>query len=141
MDKEVLLMKLLYVAGTIHREHNSREKNQPRLSPMAENTLRLLLKEGRMNQRAIAKKMEVSGQAISELMKKLEEKDYIKRQSGEFNNENIINLTIYGEERAKEAEKTMIELAQKVFVEFSEDEKEDLFFLLEKVENKLGKER
>lgn len=86
-----------------------------------------------MNQRTIAKKMNVTGQAVSELMKKFQEKGLILRESGEQNNENIISLTPLGRERGEELQRRHRKLAQTLFQNFTSEERENFAYLLEKM--------
>lgn len=148
MTNEMILMKLLGISEEIR--HNKRgkssnstetgmqegekKKKHHKISPSAQNALSLLLKEGAMNQRTIAKNSNVSGQAISEVMKKLEGKELIRREQGEINNENIVSLTEKGREKAIELEEKMAKMAKLLLADFTLDEREQLCFLLEKME-------
>lgn len=134
MEKEVLLIKLLDTAGGIRRELHAKEPPHHKTTPILQNVLCLLLKKGSMNQRTIAKNIGVSGQAISELMKKMQEENLIKRVSGEFNNENIISLTEEGIMSAKDAQIKIEQFGAKFFKNFTSDEICNLFFLLEKIQ-------
>lgn len=136
MDKQVLLMKLLQVGGGIRQEQRGNKEHCCKgMSPIARDVLCLLLKEGNLNQRTIAKIMKVTGQAVSELMKKLECKELITRKQGEWNNENIISLTPKGLETATQLQDKIQEMAECRFTNFTEEEMNNLFALLEKIEN------
>lgn len=160
MKKETLLLKLFHTVGDIrndpqfkgeksHGKYHHREKEKDssppdeektkkrreKLSPLAQSTLCLLRDEGSMNQRAIAKANQVTGQAVSDLMKKLEGKELISRKQGNINNETIISLTEKGEAKADEVKLRLLALAEKYFTNFSEEEMSTLFLLLEKMEH------
>lgn len=167
MTNEVILMKLLGISEEVRQKHRDKHKKERetrqcdwkneeewkkkhhhKMSPVAQNTLCLLLKEGAMNQRTIAKNSRVTGQAVSEVMKKLEARELITRQQGEQNNENIISLTEKGREKAVELQEKMSNIAETLLLDFSQQEREQLFSLLEKIEKnqeifreKLGEER
>lgn len=148
MDKEELLMKLLETVGRARRGHGGKGKNtrkthddrekstkrHHKMSPVWENTMILLYHEGSMNQRTIAHRMNVTGQAVSEMMKKFEEHGLIVREAGELNNENIVSLTETGMEKGKEFQEKITKLAEKMFVQFTEEELITLSLLLEKME-------
>ncbi|MFI3115624.1 MAG: MarR family transcriptional regulator [Clostridia bacterium] len=154
MDKYELLMTMTEIVGRVHRnssknkrkkeccERNKGEfkektgKSLKNMSPLAESTLCLLLREGAMNQSAIARHMYVSSQAISELMKRLETRELIIRVSGEYNNSNIIRLTKLGEDTARAYEKKSNEVAEKLFGNFTEEEIVIFNLLLNKAKGK-----
>lgn len=150
MNKEELLMTMTEIVGRVRRdtceksvtkkrkgsnEEDSAENSgqfKKKMSPLAESTLCLLLREGGMNQSAIARHMYVSAQAISELMKKFETRQLIVRVSGEYNNENIIRLTKLGEDTAKEYAKNSKKVAENIFEHFTEEELAIFSLLLNK---------
>lgn len=152
MNKEELLMRMVETVGTVRRDSSEKNKTNKqkkkgfpegepedspkflkKMSPLAESTLCLLLREGSMNQSSIARKMNVSGQAISELMKKFDSRGLINRTSGEFNNANIITLTEEGEEKAKEYSAKVKEIAENLFSDFSDEELSIFTILLNKM--------
>ncbi len=104
-------------------------------SPTSKNILVLLLSEGSMNQRTIAKSVDVSSQAVSETMKKLLENGNITKSLGAVNNENIISLTEKGKERAKTLKERIEKHANFVFEDFDEKDLETLFVLLDKMKS------
>ncbi len=105
---------------------------------MTQNALYLLAEKGSLNQRNMANSLHVTGQAVSELLKKLEERELITKESGELNNENIISLTPKGAEIAKKVHDTMQGMSEEFFADFSQEEMETLYQLLLKVEQKLA---
>lgn len=149
MEKEQILMKMMETVGRARRgqdekkrkqskekEHDSAEKTRKhhhKMSPVAENTLILLYREGKMNQRTLAHRLNVTGQAVSELMKKFEEKELIQREAGDLNNENIVSLTEKGEEKGKQYQDKITKIADKMFSDFSEDDLITLSLLLDKM--------
>lgn len=148
MDKEDLLMKLMETVGRARRGNGGqgkkprktqgdREKSPKRhhkMSPVWENTIIILYQEGSMNQRTIAHRMNVTGQAVSEMMKKFEEHEIIVREAGELNNENIVTLTEKGMKKGEELEEKISKLAEKMFAKFSDQDLTTLSLLLEKME-------
>lgn len=96
-------------------------------------TLWLLLKYESLNQRNIAKTMNISAQAVSEIIKKLLEKELINKESGELNNENIITLTDEGKIVAEKIDMKMKDLSENIFKDFSEEEVETFNYLLGKI--------
>ncbi len=157
MKQEILLHKLLNLAGEIqfsgdkaraeHKKnkkyHKSDEhkgehkaKKHHKMSPVTKNILLWLIDEESLNQRSLAKRCKVTGQAVSESLKKMEEKELILRTQGEINNENIITLTEKGKVKALELRKKMQEKANKLFEDFSETELDTLLNLLEKLQEK-----
>lgn len=149
MKKEKLLQEMMETMGRARRgQHEKKErtasnhqlddgvekkKKHHKMSPVAESTLILLFQEGSMNQRNIANRMNVTGQAVSELMKKFEEKELILREAGELNNENIISLTEKGKVHGGEYLTKMCELAEELFEDFSQDELNTLQILVKKM--------
>ncbi|MFI3175109.1 MAG: MarR family transcriptional regulator [Bacillota bacterium] len=120
-----------------HHEHcHGKEdgKKGGRMSFATRMTLWLLFTQGSLNQRNIAKSMNISAQAVSEIMKKLLEKEFIRRESGELNNENIITLTEDGEVVAKKIDARMKLLSENIFNEFTAEELETLARLLDKMQ-------
>lgn len=159
MTNEIILMKLIGITEEVrHRQRGKHEKtrgtldhtsestenrknHRNKMSPVAQNTLCLLLKEGSMNQRTIAKNSNVTGQAVSEVVKKLEARELIVREQGELNNENIISLTEKGREKAMELQKKISITAKGLLQDFSIEEQIQLFSLLEKIEKNQKKLR
>lgn len=149
MKKEELLLKMMenIGRGRLGRKKHKHKKNHSdmehkekkkerifRLSPVAENTLILLYREGRMNQRTIAQRTNVTGQAVSELMKKFHEHGLIVRESGDLNNENIVVLTEKGLECGKKCEEKICQLAESLFRNFTTEDLTTLSLLLDKME-------
>lgn len=150
MSKEELLMTMTEIVGRVRRDSSKKigkmeqkcsgtdsteettNKAKGKMNPLIGSTLCLLLREGDMNQSAIARHMFVSAQAISEMVKKLETRQLIVRVSGEYNNANIIRLTQLGVETAREYEKNTKEVADSIFVDFTEEELAIFTILLNK---------
>ncbi len=104
-----------------------------KLSPTSKNILVQLFSVGSMNQRTIAKSVDVSSQAVSETIKKLVENGCITKTLGTVNNENIISLTEKGKERAKTLKDRIEKHANFVFEDFDDSDLEKLFELLDKM--------
>lgn len=149
MIKEELLLKMMEAVGRGRRDdqkkkhkhhkesqenHRGQMKKHHKLSPVAENALYILYREGNMNQRTLASRLHVTGQAVSELMKKFEEKGFVLRQAGELNNENRVSLTERGEEKGKECVEKWSKRADFLFRNFNEDDLDSLSTLLDKME-------
>ncbi|MFI3116284.1 MAG: winged helix-turn-helix transcriptional regulator [Clostridia bacterium] len=150
MKKEALLLKMMENVGRGRRGENKHKKSHKdlkqaenkeekkehhrKMSPVAENILILLYREGSMNQRKIAQRTNVTGQAVSELMKKFCEHGLIIRESGDLNNENIISLTEKGLEYGKKCEEKISKLADRLFRNFTEEDLDNLAVLLDKME-------
>lgn len=150
LSKEELLMTMTEIVGRVRRDSSEKSVNKAKkgcrkpdtnetsakfkkkMTPLAESTLCLLLREGDMNQNTIARHMYVSAQAISELMKKFETRELITRISGEYNNANIIRLTELGEETAKEYAANSKKVAENIFQHFTEEELAIFTLLLNK---------
>ncbi|MFI3128619.1 MAG: MarR family winged helix-turn-helix transcriptional regulator [Bacillota bacterium] len=106
-----------------------------KLSPTSKNILILLLSFESMNQRTIAKSVDVSSQAVSETIKKLEQSECITKTIGAVNNENIISLTKKGVELAKTLKVRLERHADVVFENFTNSDLETLSRLLEKMKS------
>lgn len=131
MTKRELLMKL----GSIFEKTKPRDmKNYDvKLSPSARSLLYTLLEEDCLNQRTIAKKLNITAQGVSDIVKKLETLELIIKESGEVYNENFIKLTKNGRVLAKEIDKKA-DLYSKQFFENFTDEDISLFSeLLDKI--------
>ncbi len=151
MEQKLVLMKLLEVSGEIRQEqrgkrikkegetrpkregHTEKEGGGHKLSPVTQSALCLLAEKGSLNQRTIAKSLNVTGQAVSDLVKKLEGREMIAKEAGEHNNENIITLTEKGKEKATEVSQKMETMATELFATFSQEELDILDRLLEKL--------
>lgn len=103
------------------------------IHPSSKKLLCILLQEGNLNQRNIANMMNVTAQAVSEMIKKLEAKELITKENGEINNENIISLTEKGREIAEHIDKQTKEYAEKLFRDFTDEECQILHDLMEKL--------
>ncbi|MFI3206895.1 MAG: MarR family transcriptional regulator [Clostridia bacterium] len=106
-----------------------------KLSHSHRNMVCLIGENKLINQRSIAKLMNISSQAVSETIKKLEQLDLIEKTIGTQNNENLIKLTEKGERRAALFSKHIKQHADEAFKNFTEDEKETFYNLLEKLIN------
>ncbi|MFI3227173.1 MAG: MarR family transcriptional regulator [Clostridia bacterium] len=157
MDKKQLLIKFLGVMQDSkpdgkrkhRRKHNDEEcKNHEcrdektdeiRLPPSAKNTLMVLLEEKNLNQRTLAKRMNITAQGVSDVIKKLEEKELILRHRGEVYNENIIELTEKGEQTAKILDERTKIHSESLFENFTEDDLAKFDELLGKLNKKREK--
>lgn len=151
MDKKQLLMDMLSVMqnakidGKHHKRHHGsktheHKKDKPReqsdelrLPPSARNILLILLDDKKTNQRTLAKRMNITAQGVSDVMKKLEQNELILRERGEIYNENIIHLTEKGEKIAKDFDEKVKLRSENLFKDFTQDDLEKLQQLLEKL--------
>lgn len=143
MDKHLVLAKFFVTFEKVRREkdnsHNDENgtadlKRKYKLSPSGCTMLCTLLTHGNLNQRNIAKMMNISSQAVSEAIKKLEQNELIIKESGTHNNEKIISLTKSGAEFAKKLDEGIKIHASTVFKNFNDEETDMLYALLEKFE-------
>ncbi|MFI3168525.1 MAG: MarR family transcriptional regulator [Faecalibacterium sp.] len=104
-----------------------------KMPPSARGVLRLLLQEGQLNQRSIALAMHITAPAVSDAVKKLEERGLITRAHGEINNEYILTLTAQGQDIATRLEEKVRLHAEKLFEGFTEEELRSLHVLVEKM--------
>ena len=106
---------------------------QLRLPHSAKKLLTMLYDHEVLNQRTIAKKMNISSQAVSELVKKLIQKELIIKESGLQKNENLISLTPLGKKVAIKLNELIVNHAEMVLKELEDDEVEKLHELLNKL--------
>ncbi len=151
MEKYLVLTKLFSVSARLsadkmqHEEAALKAKGEPtpeekaareevkRMSSSARQMLCYLTNNPITNQRTIAKQLNISAQAVSETIKKLQQGGYITKTCGAQNNENIIGLTPKGEEVASKLNSRIRSHAEDVFEQFNEAELEQLDALLSKL--------
>ncbi len=140
MERYLVLGKFYSVSEKLKKDKLNHQKidgvetnEMANISPSGRNILCHLLVNDNLNQRAISKKMNLSAQAISENLKKLERSGYIIRTDGTQNNENMIRFTLEGEKMAMKLDKKIRSHAKEVFKEMSEEEIEKLYYLLDKM--------
>ncbi len=108
-------------------------KDELKMPPCARGILRLLLTEESLNQRTLAKAMRVTAPAVSDAVKKLEQRALIGRTHGELNNEYMITLTEKGRDIAEKVSEKERKHAEKLFCDFTAEELETLHVLMEKM--------
>ncbi|MFI3227748.1 MAG: MarR family winged helix-turn-helix transcriptional regulator [Clostridia bacterium] len=140
MDKRLVLLKFFKVSDKIlkYQEENGPNEDEfstivSKISVSGRNILCFLLNGKSTNQRTIAKQMNISSQAVSEVVKKLEVLNLIEKKYGLQNNENLILLTESGELIAKKLDFTIKDHANNVFSKLNDEETEQLFNLLDKI--------
>ncbi len=152
MERYKVLEKFHSVNGGIQEYRDKRRaeflKNNPQIkgkdaaakgekfSPTSKNILVLLLAEESMNQRNIAKSLDVSSQAVSETLKKLEQNECIVKIAGAQNNENIVKLTEKGVEIANKFKERVKKHAESVFEDLSDEELQTFYDLLCKMKSR-----
>lgn len=138
MDKHLVLIKFFEVQRKLNQEKKAKEMQRlsekiKEISPNGREVLRILLENDSVNQRTLAKFIDVSSQAISENLKRLEQLGYINKVNGNQNNENIINLTQSGKEIAEDLDKRIRKHSKEVMKKLSDDEVEQLYNILKKI--------
>lgn len=151
MEKQALLVRTFQVMEHI-RPHKRRgacgkrdtghaEKDKEmRLPPAAKDILCTLLKVSEVNQRTLAKKLHITAQAVSEVVRKLEEKGLILKTEGALNNENKITLTPEGHSVAIVLDERIKRHAERLFANFTEEELRTFEALIEKLDANQGDE-
>lgn len=86
-----------------------------------------------INQRQLAKLINLTPQAISKGLKKLETDNFIIRSNGNQKNEKLITLTKKGRQVASHLEKIIHHHADDIFIGFSDEEIEQFNFFLQKI--------
>ncbi len=111
-----------------HGEHGARE-------PMSrERILTLLDEEGAVSQNALAARLQIRPQSVSELLGKLEKDGYIVRtQNEQDKREFLVSLSEAGKQRADEVKDLQQQQAAEFLAPLDEDEKQTLFALLTKL--------
>ncbi|MFI3324956.1 MAG: MarR family transcriptional regulator [Clostridia bacterium] len=142
MEKHLVLIKFFGVSEQIRAtRHNLSQQNNEelplqqkyKLPPSGCNMLVTLMENGSLNQRAIANIMNISSQAVSETIKKLETKELIVKENGTHNNEKIITLTETGANVAQKLDEGVKKHAKIIFENFSNEEIDTLYNLLDKL--------
>lgn len=104
---------------------------------------RLLMKisnDRNVSQKALAAAFEVSTSTIAVSLKKLEKGGYIKRETDTGDNRfNRITITEKGLSVIEQSKQIFSEADEKLFEGFSDEEKNTLAFLLQKLDNNLSK--
>lgn len=136
----MVLGKFYTVADKLKKERIANQKNEggnkeeiAQISSSGRNILGILLNTTHVNQRTVASMMNISAQAVSENMKKLEQGGYIIRKEGMLNNENLIVLTEEGREIAVELDGRIRSHAEAVLANMTDTEVEVLYQLLDKM--------
>lgn len=139
MEKYQILVKIFEVNESLKKrpieskEYQVEKDKVGRLPESAKSILCFLLQKDSINQRTIAKSLNISAQAVSEAMKKLEEKGYIIKINGEINNENLIMLTEPGKTLAMKFDYHIKLQAEDALAQFTIEEIEELYRLMEKI--------
>lgn len=97
------------------------------------NLMRLLKDVESLNQRTLAKQLDISAQAVSEVIKKLVGAGFITKECGAQNNENLIALTPAGKQVAEKLDSRIKAHAAVVLAPLSEEELITLDALLSKL--------
>ncbi len=120
-----------------YHNHNKKEGHnhdrKEKLSLTSKNTLRILLDLENVNQRTLAKHLNVAAQTMSDTIKKLEERGFVAKINNKINNENIIVLTENGKEKAIELNKIIDSATKNILSNLTEEEKETFLALLSKI--------
>lgn len=152
MEKHQVLAKFYNVNNQIqeyrirkNKEIESLDQSEEKLSGHddlkkysgnARRTLIILMSEENINQRNIAKMLDISSQAVSETIKKLEQGGCVEKVAGVQNNENIIQITPLGKAIAEMFQEKIKVHAQYVFSDMTDEEIETFNNLLCKMKTK-----
>lgn len=129
MLKRELLMKL----GSVFESTKPKDCKKGKIPPSARNILITLLAENELNQRALAKRLNITAQGVCDTVKKLETIGLIIKENGEAYNEKIVKLTDEGKELAREIDIKTTTHAEEIFADFTDEDVENLYNLLEKI--------
>lgn len=137
MERDVVLAKLFKVNEALRTQIKYKEKNSSqkeiRINHTSKEILRSLLNNNNINQRNLAGLLDVSPQAISESIKKLESLDLVIKVNGNQKNENLISLTEVGEQRAIKLNDKINKHSNEVLKYFTDEELTQFYNLLEKI--------
>lgn len=114
-----------------HDELHTLRKLQ--LSHSGRRCLVILWRDGKQNQRNLAKALEISPQAVSEIVKKLQEKGCVLKEQGLQKNENLISLTETGAVYGALLEKIIQIHGEEFLSPLSEEELVEFSLLLDKL--------
>lgn len=120
--------------------HPRHPKDPHRMPPSARGVLRLLLQEEHVNQRSLAKALQITAPAVSDAVKKLEQRGMLRRTHGELNNEYILTLTDEGRTVAQQLDEKVRCHAETLFDGFTQEELDTLHALLEKMYHNMPQE-
>ena len=127
-----LIKNEIKIQKTNDKDKLQKDKNM-KISLNAKNALRILSQQDNINQRTLAKKLNITSQAMSEIIKKLEQANYIQKRNNKINNENIISITDEGIEKANMFTQRLDSVCDKVFKDMTTSDKDKLLELLEKM--------
>lgn len=136
MKKDILLIKLNDVSELLLSKKyrpSGKEHAEAKLPHSARKIIGILHMEGKLNQLTLAKRVNVSAQAISKSIKVLEDEKLIVKEYGNQKNENLIRLTEKGLFLAEDLKKHIKEHQEKIFKNFSDEDIDNLNLLLDKI--------
>ena len=126
--------------GKMHGHHgpgmHGHHGHKRRMKAFAQERLLSLLQnyEGGVRQKTLVEEMHINPSSVSELISKLEQDGYaIRKVDPEDKRATLITLTELGQARAYELEDERKERFASLFANLTEDEKEQLLTLLEKL--------
>ena len=98
--------------------------------------LGVLLEKGPMTQKALQEEVEITSSSASELLKKMEDHGQISRVPDPENAKSlIVTITEEGKAKAEALKREKAEKAEKLFASLTEEEKEQLAGMLDKIQN------
>lgn len=138
MERDIVLAKLFKVNELLRAQIRSKENDSSKpvggkINHTSKEILRSLLNNEKINQRNLAGLLDVSPQAVSESIKKLEGMNLVIKESGNQKNENLISLTSTGYESATKLNEKIVAHSNNVLKNFSEEELIQLHNLLSKI--------
>lgn len=140
MDKRLeTLKKILQLSEfvKISIEKNKEKHHHPLKNDLSKSSRRLiflLLNDGPLNQRTISKILNVSPQAISECVKKLEAENFIIKDTSN-KNESIIKLTKFGIDEAEMLRCHIQSHSNELFENFNDQELDSMINFINKLIN------
>lgn len=135
MEMEYEIMKcLVRIVSNSRRKHRQSQEEGPRRCRGFGHILDLLSKHDGLSQRQIADMLDIRPQSISEAITTLEERGLIRKEINEQDRRGLlIYITEDGLQMRTELHNERVQNAKRIFTSISEEEKQTLLELLEKV--------
>lgn len=135
MSRTELLEYMHYLSAIIKRPvGDGGQDERKHLSHRACKTLTIILAQGSLNQQALAEKLSIRPQSVSEVLSKLETNGFIEKGESDNNKrENIIYLTPKGKHEAEIADERIKKHADKLLAALTDEEIETMTVLYEKI--------
>lgn len=129
--------QLMHVSHLLRHGHGEPEL---KVAPGQKRVLTTLRNKGPMSQQELLKVLGLSPATLSELLSKLEEKQLIvRRKSAEDRRVSLIELTDAGKQKTDKITETDRKIAEEVFGDLTEEQKQELSDLLGSLVNSWNK--